>query len=103
METAPTNGESDLDVGTCLTLDQGARGRLYTIEAEIREVITQLGNAREKYLENEKKLLAEIAQRRQRYSSEAYSSGRAMGVEINPRSPQKWDFNSDEMTFTRVK
>jgi len=103
MEAASTNGESDLDVGACIALDQSARGRLFAIELEIKETMVKLGSIREKYLQNEQMLLEQIKQHRQRYSSEAISSGAQAGASIDPRSGQKWDFNSDEMTFTRVK
>jgi hypothetical protein len=63
----------------------------------------RLGNLRAKYLENETKLLEEVERQRERYRSQTLAVAKEMGLEVGPGSSQRWDFNPDEMTFTRVR
>jgi len=102
---APSNGKSsreDQPVGSTVTVAAAYRGRLYALENEIQVSMAKLCQLREQYLGNEKTQMEALQQQRQRYAAEAQAAAHAMGLPVGPQADQKWDFNADDMTFTRV-
>jgi hypothetical protein len=103
---APSNGESSRKdqqpVGSTVTVAAAYRGRLYALENEIQVAMAKIWQLREQYLDNERKQMEALQQQRQRYAAEAQAAASAMGLPMGPSAEQKWDFNANDMTFTRT-
>jgi hypothetical protein len=88
-------------VGTAVTLGPEARAQLYGIENEIRQLLAQLGAHRERFLQEEKRLLEQVASKRNVYANATRSAAAELGIELVGK--EGWDFDADQMTLTRVR
>ena len=95
-----SNGKGTHSVGAVVSLTQSQRAQLFTIEHEVRELLGKLGKLRDAYLQNEGQLREAMLKKRQFYAQAASRLGELHGIDHKRES---WDFNADEMTFTRVR
>lgn len=94
------NGAKAHPVGAAVSLNQADRAKLFAVEHEIRALLGKLGQLRETYLKEDARLLAEVGALRSAYRQGAVQMGASYGVK---QGSEQWDFNADEMTFTRVR
>lgn len=62
----------------------------------------RLGVLREDFFAKEQQILRALGQARENYNGTVVAVGRKRGINLGPGSDQTWNFNADEVSFTRT-